>query len=114
MPEDISLEGPQRRLNTATATAPEHKAAAPAPEPSAAEPGDNGQGWLLRILLGWHASFTLMGIVLELLLWTDGAPWFAHLVLYGLAAEQCSVPVDQPRRACGGRTFPIDPVMVTE
>ncbi|WP_327286453.1 sensor histidine kinase [Streptomyces sp. NBC_01205] len=87
MPEDISLEGPQRRLNTATATAPEHKAAAPAPEPSAAEPGDNGQGWLLRILLGWHASFTLMGIVLELLLWTDGAPWFAHLVLYGLAAS---------------------------
>ena len=29
-------------------------------------------------------------------------------------AEQCSVPVDQPRRACGGRTFPIDPLMVTE
>ncbi|KJY41833.1 histidine kinase [Streptomyces sp. NRRL B-1568] len=71
-----------------TPEAPEHTApAACAPEPSGAEPEDNGQGWLLRILLGWHASFALMGVVLELLLWTDGAPWFAHLVLYGLAAS---------------------------
>lgn len=94
MSEDVSLEGPRRRL-TATA-APEHQApAASAPEPagtelsaaaSVAEYEDSGQGWLLRILLGWHASFTLMGIVLEVLLWADGAPWFAHFVLCGLAA----------------------------
>jgi hypothetical protein len=31
-----------------------------------------------------------------------------------LFLEQCSRPVDQPREARGGRTFPIDPVMVTE
>ena len=31
-----------------------------------------------------------------------------------VCGEQCSRPVDQPREACRGRTFPIDPVMVTE
>lgn len=28
--------------------------------------------------------------------------------------EQCSIPVDQSRVERGGRTFPNDPVMVTE
>lgn len=48
-----------------------------------------------------------------------------HLLLHGLhrydaatadtwGHEQCSGLVDQPWEGCGGRTFPIDPVMVTE
>ncbi|MEV7545707.1 sensor histidine kinase [Streptomyces sp. NPDC089915] len=75
MSEDLPLENPQRRLNApAPATTPED------------ENEDKGQGWLLRILLGWHASFTMMGVVLEVLLWAAAAPWYAHLVLYGLAA----------------------------
>ncbi|MGW2425660.1 sensor histidine kinase [Streptomyces sp. NPDC001709] len=73
MSEDVSLEGPRRRL---TGTEPALHVTEE----------DSSQGWLMRILLGWHASFTLMGLVLEVLLWADGASPAAHLVLYGLAA----------------------------
>ncbi|MEU7163249.1 sensor histidine kinase [Streptomyces morookaense] len=114
MPEDVSLEEPQRRVTVPTdAENGAGRPGGPAPgnlqqPPTAAAEEDSGQGWLLRIILGWHASFTLMGIVLEVLLWADDAPWFAHLALAGLAASYITLgapALSGTRPPWSGRVF---------
>jgi len=52
-----------------------------APASETAEKDASGQGWLLRILLGWHASFALVGIVLVVLAAVGKDPWGAYLII---------------------------------
>ena len=52
-----------------------------APASETAEKDASGQGWLLRILLGWHASFALVGIdavvgVVKVVVFVASAPGF--------------------------------------
>lgn len=77
MSDHLPLEGTQRRV---TLLADQR-----------AESDAGGQGWLLRILLGWHASFALMGIVLAVLFAVVGDPWYSYLVLGVVAAAYVTI-----------------------
>ncbi len=61
---------------------------------TSAEKDASGQGWLLRILLGWHASFALMGVVLVVLAAFERDPWFVYAVvaLIGVAYAVVGAP----------------------